>query len=75
MDKPDIFRKTAAESYAAGQRDSRHFMSLYRAYLQGASDAAGVREEAERESSLRLTIAAMAFALLSLLITMYFVFN
>lgn len=75
MDKPDIFRKTAAESYAAGQRDSRRFMSLYRAYLQGASDAAGVREEAERESSLRLTIAAMAFALLSWLITMYFVFK
>ena len=75
LDKTDIFRKTAAESYAAGQRDSRHFMSLYRAYLQGASDAAGVREEAERESSLRLTIAAMAFALLSWLITMYFVFK
>ena len=75
MEKLDIFRKAAAESYAAGQRDSRHFMSLYRAYLQGASDAAGVREEAERESSLRLTIAAMAFALLSWLITMYFVFK
>ena len=75
MEKPSIFRRTAAESYAAGQRDSRHFMSLYRAYLQGASDAAGVREEAERESSLRLTIAAMAFALLSWLITMYFVFK
>ena len=34
MEKLDIFRKTAAESYAAGQRDSRHFMSLYRAYLR-----------------------------------------
>lgn len=75
MEKPSIFRRTAAESYAAGQRDSRHFMSLYRAYLQGASDAAGVREEAERENSLKLTIAAMAFALLSWLITMYFVFK
>ena len=50
-------------------------MSLYRAYLRGASDAAGVREDAERENSLRLTIAAMAFALLGWFITMYFVFK
>lgn len=75
MQKPGIFRRTAAESYAAGQRDSRHFMSLYRAYLQGASDAAGVREEAERENGLKLTIAAMAFALIGWFITMYFVFK
>ena len=50
MEKPSISRRTAAESYAAGQRDSRHFMSLYRAYLQGASDAAGVREDLIRYS-------------------------
>ena len=60
MEKLDIFRKEAAESYAAGQRDSRHFMNMYRAYLRGASDAAGQygESEAERESSLKLTIAA-----------------
>ncbi len=75
MEKPNIFRRTAAESYAAGQSDSRRFMSLYRAYLQGASDAAGVQAESERESDFRLTVAAMAFALLSWFITMYFVFK
>ena len=77
MEKLDIFRKEAAESYAAGQRDSRHFMNMYRAYLRGASDAAGQygESEAERESSLKLTIAAMAFTLLGWFITMYFVFK
>ena len=75
MEKLDIFRRTAAESYAAGQRDSRHLMNMYRAYLQGAEDAAGFHEGAERESNLRLTIAAMAFALLGWFITMYFVFK
>lgn len=75
MEKLDIFRRAAAESYAAGQRDSRRFISMYRAYLQGASDAAGIREDAEREASLRLTLAAMAFALVGWFITMYFVFK
>lgn len=39
MDKISLFTKTAAEAYAAGRHDSRHFIALYKAYLRGASDA------------------------------------
>lgn len=67
----NLLRASAAESYAAGVRDSRRFMQLYRAYLQGASDAAG----GDTDSDFKLTLAAMAFALAAWFITMYFVFK
>lgn len=58
-------------SAAAGVRDSRRFMQLYRAYLQGASDAAG----GDTDSDFKLTLAAMVFALAAWFITVYFVFK
>ena len=67
----NLLRASAAESYAAGVRDSRHFMQLYRAYLRGAYDAAG----GNADSGFRLTLAAMTFALAAWFITMYFVFK
>lgn len=62
---------TSAEARAAGVRDSRHFMKLYRAYLHGAMDGA----DAERDDGFRMTIAAMVFALLAWSVTLFFVFK
>ena len=75
MDKISLFTKTAAEAYAAGRHDSRHFISLYKAYLRGASDAVEAYQEYEHDHSLKMAVAAMIFALLSWFITMYFVFK
>ena len=70
MEKPDILRRTAAESYAMGAADSRKFLNLYRAYLRGAYDAA-----AESDSSLKLALSAMVFALLGWTLLLVFVFK
>ena len=75
MDKISLFTKPAAEAYAAGRQDSRHFMALYKAYLRGASDAAEAYQEYEHDHSVKMAVAAMIFALLSWFITMYFVFK
>ncbi len=75
MNRLSMLKRTAAEARAAGRQDSRHFLALYRAYLHGASEAAGDYYESEREHSFRMAVAAMAFALLSWLVTMYFVFR
>lgn len=75
MDRHPIFEKTAAQAHAAGARDSRHFITLYRAYLRGASEAAGIRQELEHEHGFLMAVAAMVFALLSWCVTMYFVFK
>ena len=74
MDKISLFTKTAAEAYAAGRHDSRHFIALYKAYLRGASDAVEAYQEYEHDHSLKMAVAAMIFALLSWFITMCFVF-
>lgn len=70
MEKTNILRRSAAESYAMGAADSRKFLNLYRAYLKGAYDAA-----AEDESSLRLALSAMVFALLGWTLLLFFVFK
>ena len=75
MDKISLFTKTAAEEYAAGRHDSRHFMALYKAYLRGASEAACTYRESENDHSFKMAVAAMVFALLSWFVTMYFVFK
>ena len=67
----NLLSRTTDESYAAGMRDSRHFLSLYRSYLRGAADAAGC----EYGSDFKHSIAAMAFALAAWFVTMYFVFR
>lgn len=48
---------------------------LYRAYMQGAYDALGGTDGAEREHSFRLTLAAMCLALVGWVVTVYFVFK
>lgn len=75
MNRLTMLKRTAAEAHAAGQQDSRHFIALYRAYLRGASEAAGDYRENEYEHGFRMALAAMAFGLISWLITMYFVFK
>lgn len=70
-----VFKKTIADAHAAGARDSRHFMAMYRAYLRGASEAAGMQHDSEQAHGFGLTVAAMAFALLGWIVTMYFVFK
>ena len=66
---------TSGQAHAAGRQDSRHFMALYRAYLRGASKAAGAYHENEHDHSIRMAVAAMVFALLSWFVTLYFVFK
>lgn len=68
-------RRELAESYAAGAADHRRFAALYRAYIRGAYDAAGCREEAEGANVLRLAVCAMGFALVGWLVTLFFVFK
>lgn len=68
-------RRELAESYAAGNADSRRFMALYRAYLRGAADAAGCEDEADRQSGLKMALAGMTFALLSWALMLLFVFK
>ncbi len=75
MEMHPIFRKTPAQARAAGAEDSRRFISLYRAYLLGASEVAGAQQELENEHSFRVLIAAMLFGLLSWCVTLYFVFK
>lgn len=68
-------RRELAASYAEGSADSRRFMALYRAYLRGAYDAAGCREEENGEKAFRLVLCAMGFALIGWLMTLAFVFK
>ena len=75
MERHPIFKKSIADARAAGVLDSRHFLAMYRAYLHGASEAAGAQYDSEQAHSFRLTVAAMVFALLSWAVTMYFVFK
>lgn len=75
MKKLSTLKRTVAEAHAAGRQDSRRFLALYRAYLRGASEEAGEYRENEHDHSFRMAVAAMAFALMSWLITMYFVFK
>ncbi len=75
MERHQIFKKTVADAHAAGIRDSRHFLAMYRAYLHGASQAAEAQYDSEQAHGFRLTVAAMVFALLSWAVTMYFVFK
>ncbi len=70
-----IAKITARQAHAAGRRDSHHFMTLYKAYLRGASEAADAYHENEHDRSLKMAVAAMIFALLSWFITLYFVFK
>jgi hypothetical protein len=70
-----IAKVTTRQAHAAGRQDSHHFMSLYRAYLRGASEAAGAYQENEHDHSFKMAVAAMIFALLSWFITIYFVFK
>lgn len=53
MDKISLFTKTAAEAYAAGRHDSRHFIALYKAYLRGASDAVEAYQEMSMTTVLK----------------------
>lgn len=64
----NLLSRTTGESYAAGMRDSRHFLSLYRSYLRGAAGC-------EYDSDFKHSVAAMAFALAAWFVTMYFVFR
>lgn len=75
MEKLSLIHKTAAQARAAGRDDSRRFMTLYRAYLRGASEAASQCAECERDNSFKMLVAAMVFALLSWTVTLYFVFK
>jgi hypothetical protein len=77
MDRLDIFRKTAAQAHRAGRQDSRHFITLYKAYLRGASETADeyAYNEQEQNHSFKMALAAMTFALLSWAVTLYFVFR
>ena len=55
----NIFRRTPAQSRAAGYSDGRHFISMYRAYLSGALQAAD--EDAHDRSALILCAMLLAF--------------
>ncbi len=70
-----ISKITAKQAHAAGRQDSHHFMTLYKAYLRGASEAADAYQENEHDHSLKMAVAAMVFALLSWFVTFYFVFK
>lgn len=70
-----ISKITAKQAHAAGRQDSHHFMTLYKAYLRGASEAADAYQENEHDHSLKMAVAAMVFALLSWFVTLYFVFK
>lgn len=70
-----INKRELAESYAAGSADSRRFLALYRAYLRGAYDAAGCREEENGANAVKVAVCAMGFALLGWIVTMVLVFK
>lgn len=70
-----ISKITAKQAHAAGRQDSHHFMTLYKAYLRGASEAADAYQENEHDHSLKMAVAAMVFALLGWFVTLYFVFK
>lgn len=69
-DSLNIFRKTPAESYAAGYGDSKRFIAMYRAYLAGASAAAD--EEGRERLILRLSMMGLIFAGWALLMILVF---
>ncbi|MCI6185335.1 MAG: hypothetical protein MR653_07630 [Clostridiales bacterium] len=50
-------------------------MTLYKAYLRGAAEAADAYQDSEHDHSMKMAVAAMIFALLSWFVTLYFVFK
>lgn len=70
-DSLSIFKKSQAECYAAGYADSSRFISMYRAYLRGASAAADT--EGHERFVLRLCMMCLIFAGWALM--MFFVFK
>lgn len=55
----NILSGTPAQSRAAGYSDGKHFLSMYRAYLSGALEAAG---DVRQERSLKLFAMLLIFA-------------
>ena len=70
-----IAKITARQAHAAGRLDSHHFMTLYKAYLRGAAEAADAYQDSEHDHGMKMAVAAMIFALLSWFVTLYFVFK
>ena len=54
-----IAKITARQAHAAGRQDSHHFMTLYKAYLRGAAEAADAYQDSEHDHSMKMAVAAM----------------
>lgn len=66
-----VHRHSIRQSYAAGYADSKRFISMYKAYLAGASDAA---DDGERERIItKLCMMCLIFA--GWTIMLFFVFK
>ncbi len=65
------FEGSPSQCYAAGYKDSKRFITMYRAYLSGALDAA--RDEDRDELILRLCMMSLIFA--AWVLMMFFVFK
>ena len=77
-DKLEIIKNLSreqAEAYSAGAADGNRFWGLYRAYLQGAYDASGFKDQDNHDSLIRLALAAMTFAFLGWVFMMIMVFK